>query len=99
MVFVFGGRGLATLLLFPCVMEEVGRKCVWVMPWPLCGRMQYDYKQTNRNDRIPNEQFGAYPVYVDFKRIYTDYRMTGYIPPASTAGWRADRDMFYRTPA
>jgi len=45
-----GGRGLATLLLFLYVTEEAGRKCVRVMPWPLCGRMQYDYKQTNLVD-------------------------------------------------
>jgi len=36
-----------TLLLFPCVMEEAGRTYVRDMPWPLHGRMQYDYKQTN----------------------------------------------------
>ena len=28
------GRGLATLLLFLCVMEEAGRKYVLDMPWP-----------------------------------------------------------------
>jgi hypothetical protein len=44
--FVFGKRGLATLLLFLYVTEEAERKCVRDMPWPLCGRMQYDYKQT-----------------------------------------------------
>jgi hypothetical protein len=27
-LFVFGGRGLATLLLFLYVTEEAGRKCV-----------------------------------------------------------------------
>jgi len=28
-LFVFGGRGLATLLLFLYVTEEAGRKYVW----------------------------------------------------------------------
>lgn len=43
---LYWGRGLATLLLFLDVMDEVGRKWVWVIPWPLCSRIQYDYKQT-----------------------------------------------------
>jgi hypothetical protein len=33
-LFVFGGRGLATLLLFLYVTEEAGRKYVRDMPWP-----------------------------------------------------------------
>jgi len=36
-----------TWVLFLYVTEEAGRKCVRVMPWPLRGRMHYDYKQTN----------------------------------------------------
>jgi len=31
---LFRGRGLATLLLFPCVTGEAGRKYVMYTPWP-----------------------------------------------------------------
>jgi len=47
-LFVFGRRGLATLLLFLYVTEEAGRKCVRVYAMAASGRMQYDYKQTNK---------------------------------------------------
>jgi len=44
--FVFGEEDSRLCFLFHYVMEEAGRICVRDMPWPLRGRMQYDYKQT-----------------------------------------------------
>jgi len=46
--FCFGRRGLATLLLFLYVTEEVGRKCVLDMPWPPAAECNMiTNKQTN----------------------------------------------------
>jgi len=44
---LFLGERTRNFALFLYVTEEAGRKCVRDMPWPLSGRMQYDYKQTN----------------------------------------------------
>jgi len=45
-----GKRTRDFAFVFFYVTEEAGRKCVRDMPWPLRGRMQYDYKQTNKLD-------------------------------------------------
>jgi hypothetical protein len=45
-----GGRGLATLLLFLYVTKEAGRNMYGIYAMAASGRMQYDYKQTNKVD-------------------------------------------------
>jgi len=55
--FVKWGRGLATLLLFLYVTEEVGRKCVWDMPWPLAAEcIMITNKQTPRKNNPMAEE-------------------------------------------
>jgi len=56
---LFWGRGLVTLLLFLYVLEEVGRKYVWDMPWPLAAECNMITNKETVSSRRWNPEFLA----------------------------------------